>query len=119
MDFEKIECGHSIFKCPSELHLDESYKHEIHSTIRKWLIDSQTESEAKKRLTLGRTLVDISNFEVAEKVLQCNVNILAQKLPSIDDIVDMAKVISKNALHEFSLTKCEEPRIEFTQTSLI
>ena len=44
VDFE------TIFKCPSELHLDISYQHIIHSTIRKWLIDSQPESEEKQRL---------------------------------------------------------------------
>ena len=42
-----------------------------------------------------------SNFEIVEKVLQCNANILAKKLPSINDLVDMATVISKKALHEF------------------
>ena len=48
VDFETIEHSHRIFKCPSELHLDVSYQQIIHSTIRKWLIDSQPESEEKQ-----------------------------------------------------------------------
>ena len=50
VDFETIDRGHGIFKWPSELHLDTSYQSIIHSTIRKWLIDSQPESEEKQRL---------------------------------------------------------------------
>ena len=50
VDLETIQGGHSIFKCPTELHLDVSYQHIIHSTIRKWLIDSQPGSEEKQRL---------------------------------------------------------------------
>ena len=48
-DFKNIEHGQGIFECPSELHLDESNQHITHSTIRKWLIDSQPESEEKQR----------------------------------------------------------------------
>ena len=50
VDFEMIDSDHVFFKCTSELHLDVSYQHIIHSTIRKWLIDSQPESEEKQRL---------------------------------------------------------------------
>ena len=50
VDFETIDRGHGIFKYPSELHLDVCYQQIIHSTIRKWLIDSQPESEEKQRL---------------------------------------------------------------------
>ena len=50
VDFETIDRSHGTFKCPSELHLHVSYQHIIHSTIRKWLIDSQPESEEKQRL---------------------------------------------------------------------
>ena len=50
VDFETIERGHLIFKCSSELHLDISYQHIIHSTIRKWLIDSQPEAEENQIL---------------------------------------------------------------------
>ena len=49
-DFETIERGQGIFKCPSEIPLDVSYQHNIHNTIRKWLTDSQPESEEKQRL---------------------------------------------------------------------
>ena len=47
--------------------------------------------------------------------MQYNSNILARKLPIIDDLVDMAMVISKKALHEFLLMKCKEQMIEFTK----
>ena len=47
--------------------------------------------------------------------LQCGAYILAQKLPGIEDLVDMATVISKKALHKFLLVKCEEQTIEFTK----
>ena len=50
IDFETIDRGHDVFKCPSELHLDVSYQHTIHSNIRKWLFDCQLESEEKLRL---------------------------------------------------------------------
>ena len=48
-------------------------------------------------------------------VLQCGADILAQKLPDIEDLVDMATVISKKALNEFLLVKCKEQTIEFTK----
>ena len=48
--FKTIEGGQGIFKGPSELHLNVSYQHIIHSTIRKWLIDSQPQAEEKQRL---------------------------------------------------------------------
>ena len=69
---------------PSELHLDVSYQHIIQSTIRKWLIDSQSELEEKQRLLsiidlkveIEFNLADIrqepGKYEVAKEVLQCN-----------------------------------------------
>ena len=48
-------------------------------------------------------------------VLQCGADILAQQLPSIDDLVNMAPVISKKALNEFLLVKCKVHKIEFTK----
>ena len=78
-----IEPGHGIFKCPSELHLDVSYQSIIHSTIRKWLIDSQPESEEKQRLqniidsklsieyALAKLRQETEDNEVAMGVLQC------------------------------------------------
>ena len=85
MDFETTERGHGIFRCPSELHLDPSYQCIIESSVKKWLIDRQPESDEKLRLTrLINWLLDIYNnlalirqnpgleqFEVAERV--CNV----------------------------------------------
>ena len=47
--------------------------------------------------------------------MQYNSNILARKLPIIDDLVDMAMVISKKALHEFLLVKCKEQTMDFTK----
>ena len=47
--------------------------------------------------------------------LQCGADILAQKLPAIEDLVGIATVISKKALHEFLLVKCKEQTIEFTK----
>ena len=59
VDFETIERGHGIFRCPSELHLDHSYQNIIESTVKKWLIDSQPESEEKLRLSkLADSLLD-------------------------------------------------------------
>ena len=111
VDFETIERGQGIFKCPSELHLDRSYQHIIHSTIMKWLIDSQAESEEKKRFlsiidskleiefNLAKLRQEPCKYEITEKVLQCNANILAHKLPNIDGLFNMATVISKKELH--------------------
>ena len=130
VDFESIERSQGIFKCPSELHLGESYQHIINSTTRKWLIDSKPESEEKQRLlgiidsklNIEIDLADIrqdsrrSNFEEAEKVLQYNANILAPKLPNIDDLVDIATVISKKVLHDSLLTKyIEQAGAELSQ----
>ena len=127
VDFETIDRGHGIFKCPSELHLDVSYQHIIHSTIRKWLIDSQPESEEKQRLlsiiesklniefTLAQLRQETEDNEVAMGVLQSSADNLARKLPDIEDLVNMATVVSKKALHEFLLIKCKEQTIEFTK----
>ena len=77
------------------------------------IIDSNLEIE----LNLADIRQEPSKYEVAEKVWQCNSYILAQKLPNIDDLVDMAMVIGKKALHEFLLIKCKEQTIEFTKRS--
>ena len=64
----------------------------MHSTIKKWLIDSQPESEEKQRLlsiidskfrtkfTLAKLRQEPGKYELAEKVLQCNEDTLAQKV---------------------------------------
>ena len=36
-------------------------------------------------------------------------------MPDIEDLVNMATVVSKKALHEFLLVKCKEQTIEFTK----
>ena len=47
--------------------------------------------------------------------LQCGADILAKKLPAIEDLVSIATVISKKALHELLRVKCKEQTIEFTK----
>ena len=42
-------------------------------------------------------------------------NSIAQKLPDIEDLVNMATVTSTKALHEFLLVKCKEQTVEFTK----
>ena len=48
-------------------------------------------------------------------VLQSSADNLAHKLPDIEELVNMATVVSKKALHEFLLIKCKEQTIEFTK----
>ena len=106
VDFETIERGHDIFKCPSELHLDTSYQH-IHSTDRKLLIESQPEAEENQRFlttiesklkiecTFAQLKQETKDNELAIGVLQSCADKLAKQLPIIDDFVKMATVISK------------------------
>ena len=47
--------------------------------------------------------------------MQSGADTLAQKLPDIEDLVNMSTVVSKKALHEFLLVKCKEQTIEFTK----
>ena len=44
-----------------------------------------------------------------------NAQIICQKLPSTDELVEMATDISKKALHEFLLTKCKEQTMNYTK----
>ena len=79
------------------------------------MIDSQPESEEKQRLLsiidskleiefdLADSRQDPGKYEVAE---QCNADILAVRLPSIDYLVNMATIISK----KFLLVKCKEQK---------
>ena len=48
-------------------------------------------------------------------VLQSSADNLVCKLPDIEDLVNMATVISKKALHEFLLVRWREQTIEFTK----
>ena len=91
------------------------------------MIDSQPESEEKQRLlsiiesklniefTLAQLRQETEDNEVAMGVLQSSADDLARKLPDIEDLVNMATVVSKKALHEFLLIKCKEQTIEFTK----
>ena len=83
VDFETIACGQRLFKCLSELHLDDSYQHINYSTIRKWLIKKQRlESIIDSKLAIEFNLASIRQEPsiIAEKVMQCNASILAQKM---------------------------------------
>ena len=51
VDFETIQQGMGIFKCPFELHLDANYQNIIHSNIQKPLVECQPESEKMQRLS--------------------------------------------------------------------
>ena len=95
--------------------------------LRKWIIDSQPESEDKLRLqktidskisieyAMAKLKQETEDNEVAMGVLQSGADALAQKLPDVDDLVEMATEISQKALHEFLLVKCKEQMIEFTK----
>ena len=48
-------------------------------------------------------------------VLQSSSDNLTRKLPNIEDLVNIATVVSKKALHEFLLIKGKEQTIEFTK----
>ena len=73
------------------------------------------ESKLNIEFTLAQYRQEVEDNEVAIGVLQCGADCLAQKLPSIDDLVNMATVTSKKALHEFLLIKCKDQTIEFTK----
>ena len=47
VDFETIDKGYGLFKCPSELHNDVNYQAIIKSTILKCLIEEIEESDEK------------------------------------------------------------------------
>ena len=47
VDFETIDKGYGLFKCPSELHHDVNYQAIIKSTILKCLLEEQEESDEK------------------------------------------------------------------------
>ena len=57
-------------------------------------------------------LKETEDNEVAMGVLQSVADNLAHKLPDIEDLVNMATVVSKKVLHEFLLTKCKENMME-------
>ena len=113
VDFETIDRGHGIFKCPSELHLCTSYQSIIHSTIRKWLIDSQPKSEEKVILqniidskisieyAMAKLKQETEDNEVAMGVLQSGADTLARKLPDVDDLVEMANEMSQRHCTNF------------------
>ena len=116
VDFETIEKGYGIFKCPSELH-DVKYQSIIKSMIIKCLLEEQPETEARNDLL---NIIDMKineeyalaslrqtpgkdRFEDTERLLLSNIAILDQSLPLVEDLVTMAKVVNHKALHEFIL----------------
>jgi len=77
------------------------------------LIDSQPESEEKQRLlsiiesklsiefTLAQRREETGDHEIAMGVLQSSADILAQKMPDIEDLVNIGTVISKNYINSY------------------
>ena len=97
--------------------------------VKNWIVHSQPESDDKLRLSkLIDKLLDTyhnlalirqdqgaEHFEIAKGVLQCNAKAICQQLPITDDLVEMATVISKKALHEILLIKCKEQSMDYTK----
>ena len=50
VDFETIDKGYGLFKCPSELHNDVNYQAIIKSTIQKCLLEEMEETEERNDL---------------------------------------------------------------------
>ena len=50
VEFETIEKGYGIFKCPSELNHDVNYQAIIKSTITKCLLEEQEETDERNNL---------------------------------------------------------------------
>ena len=50
VDFETIDKGYGLFKCPSELHHDINYQAIIKSMIIKCLLEEQEETEERNSL---------------------------------------------------------------------
>ena len=61
------------------------------------------ESKLKIEFTLAQLRQETEDNEVAMGVLQCAADNLAQNLPGIEDLVNIATVIRKKALHKFLL----------------
>ena len=60
VDFETIDKGYILFKCPSELHHDVNYQAIIKSMITKCLLEKQEETEERNNLL---NLVDLKLSE--------------------------------------------------------
>ena len=129
VDFETIDKGYGLFKCPSELHHDVNYQAIIKSTITKCLLEEQEETEERNNLL---NLVDLKlseeyaltnhrqtpgkdGFEETERLLLSNIEVLNNALPTIEDLVSMAMVVNHKAIHEFVLQKCKEQTMAFTK----
>ena len=54
-------------------------------------------------------------YKVSMGVLQNGADNLAWKLPDIEDLVNLATVISKKALHKFLMIKSEEQMMELNK----
>jgi len=128
VDFETIDKGYGLFKCPSELHNDVNYQAIIKSTILKCLIEEIEESDEKYHhlnlvdrklweeyaLTNHRQTPGKNGFEATERLLLSNIENLSNSLPTIDDLVPMT-VVNHKAIHEFILQKCKEQTMTFTK----
>ena len=81
--------------------------------VKKWIIHRLLDTYYN--LALIRQDQGAEHFEVIKGVLQCKAKAICQQLPITDDLFEMARVISKKALHEFLLTKCKEQSMDYTK----
>ena len=58
-------------------------------------------------------------FEETERLLLSNIEVMNNALPTIDDLVPMAKVVNQKALDEYALQKCKERTMYFTNKSKV
>ena len=128
VDFETIDKGYGLFKCPSELHHDVNYQAIIKSTILKCLLEEQEETDEKYHhlnlvdqklweeyaLTHHRQTPGKNGFGETERLMLSNIENLSNSLPTIDELVPMT-VVNHKAVHEFILQKCKEKTMTFTK----
>ena len=129
VDFETIDKGYGLFKCPSELHHDVNYQAIIKSTIIKCLLEEQEETDERNHhlnlvdqkileeyaLTNHRQTPGTIGFGETERLMLSNIEVLSNSLPTIDDLVPMTMVVDYKAIHEIILQKCKEQTMAFTR----
>ena len=111
VDFETIEKGYRVLKCPSEFHHDVNYQAIIKSTMIKCLSEEQPETETRNDLLniIGMkideeyTLASLrqtpgkDRFEEIERLLLSNIAIRDQSLPTVENLVTMATMVNHKA----------------------
>ena len=109
VDFETIDEGYGLFKCPSELHHDVNYQAIIKSTIIKCLLEEQDETDERNHhlnlvdqkileeyaLTNHRQTPGTIGFEETERLMLSNIEVLSNSLPTIDDLVPMTSGVTR------------------------